>query len=270
MYGLRIYCFCSWWRRHLWRWVRTMFLTCRRSSLPPSALPLWSGIAAFVAFRFYHNLDGCDGTTTVDNECLACRAVPDDCAPGFFLHPACTGVEQYDVANCTVCNACQCNTNGGMFYYNNATCGGNHSGCERAKGCPNNCNAHGICNPATGVCDCFDGWGSSTDVAFYKSPDCSQRVCPSGLAWVDVVRTAVPFAPPNYLLGSAIVLFTAMSALHHASRHLLVPHTRMFLSAPATGPVIEALANANVRLLFQGEHVKFPLAWLPLKHTTNE
>ncbi len=50
----------------------------------------------------------------------------------------------------------------------------------------NFCNGHGKCLASTSTCECFEGWGSTNDISFYKSPDCSARVCPSGRAWADV------------------------------------------------------------------------------------
>lgn len=50
----------------------------------------------------------------------------------------------------------------------------------------NFCNGHGTCLNSTSTCACYDGWGSSADISFYKSPDCSQRVCSSGRAWADI------------------------------------------------------------------------------------
>lgn len=50
----------------------------------------------------------------------------------------------------------------------------------------NNCNSHGTCDTANSRCICYNGWGSDTDVAVYKAPDCSLRVCPSDRAWVDI------------------------------------------------------------------------------------
>lgn len=49
-----------------------------------------------------------------------------------------------------------------------------------------NCNGHGTCDTANSRCNCYNGWGSATDIAIYKAPDCSQRVCPSDRAWVDI------------------------------------------------------------------------------------
>ncbi|KAJ0397255.1 hypothetical protein P43SY_008583 [Pythium insidiosum] len=46
-----------------------------------------------------------------------------------------------------------------------------------------NCNGHGRCNTATKTCTCYEGFGAATDVAYYKAPDCSQRVCPSAPSW---------------------------------------------------------------------------------------
>ncbi len=48
------------------------------------------------------------------------------------------------------------------------------------------CSGHGTCNGASGTCTCQNGWGSATDIASYKSPDCRFRVCPAGKAWVDL------------------------------------------------------------------------------------
>lgn len=39
----------------------------------------------------------------------------------------------------------------------------------------NNCNGHGTCDEANRVCQCFDGFGSDSDLSLYKAPDCSQR-----------------------------------------------------------------------------------------------
>jgi hypothetical protein len=41
------------------------------------------------------------------------------------------------------------------------------------------CTGHGTCvHPNT--CVCYAGWGGPSDIAVYKAPDCSGRVCPSG------------------------------------------------------------------------------------------
>lgn len=50
----------------------------------------------------------------------------------------------------------------------------------------NNCNGHGSCINTTSTCICYDGWGSPNDATFYRTPDCSLRVCPSDRAWADV------------------------------------------------------------------------------------
>lgn len=50
----------------------------------------------------------------------------------------------------------------------------------------NNCSGHGTCDYDSRTCQCFDGWGSASDVSYLKSPDCSQRSCPAGKAWVDM------------------------------------------------------------------------------------
>ena len=52
----------------------------------------------------------------------------------------------------------------------------------------NNCNGHGTCNHAKGVCECYPSWGSDDEVINIllnrrPSPDCSKRVCPIGKSW---------------------------------------------------------------------------------------
>ena len=51
-----------------------------------------------------------------------------------------------------------------------------------------NCNGHGTCNHAKGICECYPSWGSDDEVANIlsnqrPSPDCSKRVCPIGKSW---------------------------------------------------------------------------------------
>jgi hypothetical protein len=50
----------------------------------------------------------------------------------------------------------------------------------------NYCNGHGVCLNSTSTCACYEGWGSQTDITFYRAPDCSQRSCPSDRAWADI------------------------------------------------------------------------------------
>lgn len=61
-----------------------------------------------------------------------------------------------------------------------------------AQGCGmlSNCNGHGTCTLSTGKCNCYEGWGADTDIAYYKAPDGSKRVCPAGRAWGDVPTSA--------------------------------------------------------------------------------
>jgi hypothetical protein len=67
-----------------------------------------------------------------------------------------------------------------------------------------NCLGHGTCDTATSSCVCFDGWGSPTDVTEYRAPDCSQRVCPSDRAWVDVPTGAVTAHAPAECSGMGL------------------------------------------------------------------
>ena len=53
----------------------------------------------------------------------------------------------------------------------------------------NNCNGHGSCTISTGICSCFEGWGADTDIAIYKSPDCSLRTCAAHKSWGTVPQT---------------------------------------------------------------------------------
>lgn len=48
-------------------------------------------------------------------------------------------------------------------------------------GCDNGCSGHGSCN-VRGKCQCYDNWGMGLS---HLSGDCSERICPYELAWVD-------------------------------------------------------------------------------------
>lgn len=47
--------------------------------------------------------------------------------------------------------------------------------------CDNNCSGHGTCQ-TDDVCKCYDNWGVGLS---HDSGDCSDRICPFELAWVD-------------------------------------------------------------------------------------
>jgi hypothetical protein len=47
--------------------------------------------------------------------------------------------------------------------------------------CDNACSGHGCCGKQ-GICECFDNWGLGLS---HLSGDCSERICPFELAWVD-------------------------------------------------------------------------------------
>ncbi|TYZ50992.1 hypothetical protein PybrP1_012826 [[Pythium] brassicae (nom. inval.)] len=53
-----------------------------------------------------------------------------------------------------------------------------------------NCNGHGRCVTASKTCICFEGYGATSDITSYKSPDCSKRVCPSGPSWAGIPTAA--------------------------------------------------------------------------------
>jgi len=49
--------------------------------------------------------------------------------------------------------------------------------------CDNGCSGHGVCNCDNQcACECYDNWGMGQA---YDSGDCSDRICPFELAWVD-------------------------------------------------------------------------------------
>jgi len=50
-----------------------------------------------------------------------------------------------------------------------------------SAGCDNKCSGHGTCGEQ-GICTCYDNWGLGQS---HDSGDCSQRICPFELAWVD-------------------------------------------------------------------------------------
>merc|ERR1719183_210764 len=50
--------------------------------------------------------------------------------------------------------------------------------------CDNQCSGHGSCM-VDDVCDCYDNWGVGLGASLGESGDCSDRVCPFEIAWVD-------------------------------------------------------------------------------------
>jgi hypothetical protein len=55
--------------------------------------------------------------------------------------------------------------------------------------CDNNCSGHGTCLTDE-VCNCYDNWGVGVN---HDSGDCSDRICPFELAWVDTPDSAGVF-----------------------------------------------------------------------------
>lgn len=55
--------------------------------------------------------------------------------------------------------------------------------------CDNNCSGHGTCM-TDDVCQCYDNWGIGLS---HDSGDCSDRICPFELAWVDTPDNAGSF-----------------------------------------------------------------------------
>ncbi|KAL4108672.1 hypothetical protein PRIC1_000382 [Phytophthora ramorum] len=84
----------------------------------------------------------------------------------------------------------------GNFVVRTRDAGGNtieESSTIGGEGCTyvNDCSGHGTCTLLSKVCICGTGWGAPTDVADYKSPDCSTRVCPSNYAWSSIPTDTV-------------------------------------------------------------------------------
>lgn len=50
--------------------------------------------------------------------------------------------------------------------------------------CDNQCSGHGSCL-VDDVCECYDNWGVGLAASYGESGDCSDRVCPFEIAWVD-------------------------------------------------------------------------------------
>ncbi|KAG6598173.1 uncharacterized protein IUM83_09350 [Phytophthora cinnamomi] len=83
----------------------------------------------------------------------------------------------------------------GNFIVHTKDAGGNtieESTTIGGEGCTyiNDCSGHGTCTLLSKVCICDTGWGAPTDIADYKSPDCTTRVCPSDYAWSSIPTDA--------------------------------------------------------------------------------
>ncbi len=46
-----------------------------------------------------------------------------------------------------------------------------------------------VCNEKTSTCVCDEGYGAPSDITNYRSPDCTSKTCPSGIAWADLATT---------------------------------------------------------------------------------
>lgn len=58
--------------------------------------------------------------------------------------------------------------------------------------CQNGCSGHGVCsNSPYFICSCDEGWGATTDLADYKTPDCSLRSCPGGRSWFGIPTSTI-------------------------------------------------------------------------------
>jgi hypothetical protein len=73
---------------------------------------------------------------------------------------------------------------------------------SRAGSCShlNNCNGYGACDAVNSRCLCYNGFGSETDIAIYKAPDCSARACAARLladlrSRADCLRGAATASP---------------------------------------------------------------------------
>lgn len=66
--------------------------------------------------------------------------------------------------------------------------------------CDNGCSGHGLCT-MDDVCDCYDNWGVGLSM---HSGDCSDRICPFELAWVDFPNEAGKFHRYSECAGRGI------------------------------------------------------------------
>eukprot|EP00924_Labyrinthula_sp_SR-Ha-C_P009323 snap_masked-scaffold_2-processed-gene-20.12-mRNA-1 protein AED:0.01 eAED:0.01 QI:0/-1/0/1/-1/1/1/0/282 len=66
----------------------------------------------------------------------------------------------------------------------------------------NSCNGHGTCNTLKQKCECFDGFGSDTDISdglsVPISADCSEYVCPKGLTWGEIPDSTLDTINPAH------------------------------------------------------------------------
>jgi hypothetical protein len=66
----------------------------------------------------------------------------------------------------------------------------------------NNCNGNGYCDSVNSICNCYNGWGSTTDIATYKAADCSLRESCWSEASQPLVFFSLVVACPRPLLPS--------------------------------------------------------------------
>lgn len=72
------------------------------------------------------------------------------------------------------------------------------------------CNGHGDCQAATFTCSCWAGWGSPSDIATYKAPDCSKRTVFTIPFKYIVPVSRVPLRPPPMRPTELMVRFRAL------------------------------------------------------------
>jgi len=116
-----------------------------------------------------------------NNECLVANDGPATCDAFVGIPDNCNRYP--DLAKCCAasCDLCRGRVQGATLARKLAGNGEGDGVCvdEGALVCPGACNGHGDCDYTTGECSCHNGWGSATDIAFYKAPDCSLRVRPA-------------------------------------------------------------------------------------------
>ena len=69
----------------------------------------------------------------------------------------------------------------------------------------NNCNGHGVCDGESNTCNCYKGYGASSDITLLKAVDCSRKVCPSYKSWGQLPKYAAdPLLKENVYDGHPI------------------------------------------------------------------
>lgn len=98
------------------------------------------------------------------------------------------------------------------------------------------CNGHGTCDSVNSRCVCYNGWGSSTDVATYKAPDCSSRECRH-------MFLAKPLGSPDFFSRPTILRAPPHPQPH--TRAGTCPSDRAWVDVPSGPHAAHAVAECS-------------------------